>query len=65
MMLAQGRRNITAGGRESRLPPAQPTLASVSDTSSVQICTLPTHHSIRGILPAFPAVWRRRRFDEK
>ena len=40
MMLAQGRRNTTAGGRESRLPPAQPTLASVSDTSLVLLSAL-------------------------
>ena len=61
MMLGPGRRNATAGGQESRPSPTQATLASVSDTSSVQICTLPTHHSIRGILPAFPTVWRRNR----
>ena len=59
MMLAQGRRNTTAGGRESRLPPAQPTLASVSDTSLVLLSAPCPRRSIRRVFCALAAAQRQ------
>ena len=64
MALGLDRRNTTAGGLGTRLPPAQPTLASVSDTSLVQICTLPTRCLSRGVFCGLAAAqWRIRRHN--
>ena len=40
VVMGPGRRNITAGGLGTRLPPAQHALASVSDTSLVLLSAL-------------------------
>ena len=59
VVMGPGRRNITAGGLGTRLPPAQHALASVSDTSLVLLSALLPPPQIRRVFCALAAAQRQ------
>ena len=59
VVMGPGRRNITAGGLGTRLPPAQHALASVSDTSLVLLSAPCPRRNIRRVFCALAAAQRQ------